>query len=255
MRQTLEFLEKQDKIINALVNSLAAQEINEIILKGGTLLETCVFEDYRFSEDIDCDYIGFPDFEMPSILREVCDMASSHLKENVMFDESASGGWVKIIRWGEKYENKIKVESTAIKGSNLVSENQMWNVLDEYDLFDSSYSIKGYTLESVFADKFSCLSRRHFGRDLYDMDYISLYTKTDIVSAWQKYLNQYGNPDKEWQPTPHPSLLGKRLLELKPLIKEDWEEHDTLFTTNRKFGKAFNNIHGIISQLIDETNW
>ena len=43
-----------------VVAALAEAGDDRLVFKGGTLLRVCVFEDYRWSEDLDFDWAGSP---------------------------------------------------------------------------------------------------------------------------------------------------------------------------------------------------
>lgn len=51
---------QRDMVQHHVVAALAEIGDDRLVFKGGTLLRICVFEDYRWSEDLDFDWAGSP---------------------------------------------------------------------------------------------------------------------------------------------------------------------------------------------------
>lgn len=68
---------QRDMIQHHVVAALAGIGDDRLVFKGGTLLRVCVFENYRWSEDLDFDWAGSPEHFRALVDGAVAKAASS----------------------------------------------------------------------------------------------------------------------------------------------------------------------------------
>ncbi|WP_032113556.1 nucleotidyl transferase AbiEii/AbiGii toxin family protein [Candidatus Paracaedibacter symbiosus] len=191
---------EQDYAISWLLYGFSkTQELRpHLVLKGGTCLRKCYFDDYnRFSQDIDFSVIGdYPnDDELNDLIRTACQFTEESLQRR---GHDVSVVAIPIIinnlknflvsfryPWEKEYIPKITIELSFPKGTYFsICEREITPPYNE----PLHALIKTYSLEEIVCDKISELldfSRkidegkwvRHRGRDYYDlaMNYYDLW--------------------------------------------------------------------------------
>ena len=162
----------QQQILAALAEKQAANP--RLCFKGGTLLRACWAERYRFSEDLDFDWIGQSgDGGKDSVL--VFLEGIGKLTGRRYGTECAVrwGAHNVIVDWNSKSlgTGRIKIDVNRNLAKDDLPETKQWELLDRYPGINRSYPLLGYSLPSVVAAKLACISdqRRAKSRDYYDM--------------------------------------------------------------------------------------
>lgn len=256
MRLNEQELDIRDKVLSALIYGLASLDRWEIIFKGGTMLRLAVFNDYRYSEDIDVTYIGNIEHETTSILQSVCDIAETvHKGRLAPVTTKDTRPWRHYVAYGERLDKLVKFESGTVKGENFAPPTETWTLIDRWGIYPEQVTIKGYSLESVLRDKFSCIGRRGEARDLYDIYRIAVSGKADLRNGWDLYLLNWQDSDSEWGKRSPPAELADSMLDLKGLIETSWVQsvNEGLFTGDLDFDSSFEYVHSLIEDLIAST--
>ena len=129
---------------------------------------------------------------------------------------------------------------------------QMWRIIDRWKHHETDLRIKGFSLQSVMRDKYSCIGRRGEARDLYDISKIMEKDESAIIDGWDLYLDNWSNKDSEWGDRVHPSKLADSMKYLKPELEATWEAslNNQLFEDYRDFEEVFDEVHALIEDLI-----
>ena len=249
-------LNKRDKALSALVYAMAEISSWNIIFKGGTMLKMCVFNEYRYSEDIDITYVGNLEYEIDTIIREICAIAEPIFGDYLtLVTTDNDRRFRRYINYGNNKRDLIKFEGADILGENHAPPTKNWSLIDRWNIHPEKLEIKGFTLESVMKDKFSCIGRRGEGRDLYDIDSIISETDVDIAESWGLYLDGWNSKTTEWGDRAHPSDLATAMMSTKRDLLATWEESvaENLFVEKVSFDEAFDNVHQLIEELVAKT--
>ena len=191
-----------------------------LILKGGTCLKKCYFNDYRFSEDLDFTLINKDFVVTNKLLQSVCDEITKNIGiqfskvkiDSIRWEDKQVGYTTHIRFWGanhrknqqppasERWQTSIKIE--------IVSYELMVNppldrpLLSEYSdsaLFEKTL-IPCYSILEIVSEKFRALLQRSYPapRDYYDLWYLlhqkDLLNKEEIISTFIQKAN-YKNVD------------------------------------------------------------
>ena len=189
--------EARDLVQHQILAALAEkQEGNpRMCFKGGTLLRACWAEQYRFSEDLDFDWVnyrGSADKDRILVfLQDVTKMVSRRY------------GTECEVRWG--YQNAVVVWSSEVLGRGTIKidvnrnmepgglpETDHWALIDRYPDIDRSHLIFGYSLNSVATAKLDCIlnQNRAKSRDYFDMRHLLESGDLDPVVFVGQYLSR-----------------------------------------------------------------
>ena len=167
-------LEQADMVQHQIVSAVAARQQNvpRVVFKGGTLLRVCYRHDWRYSEDLDFDWIHADDSK-----QAIHDFFDRALKA-----ASKTYGTAFDAKWGA---NKLNIHwdvpgaATGVIYTDVKPRHHQgakptaapWTILDRYPQIDTANPILGYSPASMLAAKLDCIAnpRRLATRDYYDL--------------------------------------------------------------------------------------
>ena len=168
--------EARDLVQHQILASLAEkQEGNpRMCFKGGTLLRACWAEQYRFSEDLDFDWIGRTEIaDKDSVLVFLLDVAKLTGRRYGTACEVRWGSQNALVDWRSRTlgRGRIKIDINRNMTRDDLPETSQWELIDRYPGLDRSRPVWGYSLNSVATAKLDCIlnDRRAKSRDYYDM--------------------------------------------------------------------------------------
>lgn len=217
----------RDRVLTCVIAGLGRLDDPRLVLTGGTLLRICGFEHYRFSEDLDFDWLGSRRSFAKAVRRAWPAIRSLARSHNPTADISQHS--VRISHDGAdgRHNNDLKVDCNVhplLRRRIYSRPNCMWTVRDRYGDLGAPTLIRGLTLESVAASKIGCLSARRAARDLYDLYRLMESDAVDMDAAWSLYLDLWKlyRVDKRlgpgrrlarrWKPDPHPAYLKEHVM-------------------------------------------
>ncbi len=246
-----------------VVSVIAAcqQRRPRVVFKGGTLLRLCYRNDYRYSEDLDFDWV-YDDDAKPTIqdfFDEVAKKTASRYKTVVA------------TRWGAHNLNlewqlpndqtgviAVDVKSRDFQGAGPSTAE--WSIVGRHRGVDVSIPILGYSPESMLAAKLSCVAdhNRLAARDYYDLLHLLQDDAIDKSVAFGEFTRRHtvASTDQKAKPDWLDTLLGNAYLNLDELT-DRW---DTLTRTgmttmpHRDFGTVLETIHDALHQHLRHHN-
>lgn len=210
---------RRDAILHHVVAALAEICDERLVFKGGTLLRVCVFEDYRWSEDLDFDWAG-----SPHQFRALIDAAAKEASASVgtpLSTEAAGAVNVNIV--ADATPAPIRAEATLLAETSSVP-TQMWPINTRWGTNPDAALILGYTATAVTADKLRCLARRSAPRDIYDLDQLARSPQVDFAQAWDMYADSYNDPAREYGRRNHPADIRSTYLGRRGRIARAWHD-------------------------------
>lgn len=230
-----EVVEK-DYVLGWLLAGLASTPAkDEWIFKGGTCIKKCVFETYRFSEDLDFSLLPSADYSKASIERilvQVCEVAARLSGIDLPVDR---------IRVEERRNQQRDVTFKAriyYRGPLaypadrrvLVDITQHETVLDASvdaaishpypDVIPESTAISTYSFEELLAEKTRALYERARPRDLYDVVYLMENRPSELDMGQTRQLFIRKCQVKGVRPPSSPELLA--LITQSDELRAEW---------------------------------
>ena len=195
------------------------------MFKGGTLLRVCGLPDYRYSEDLDFDWMGSPHGFRAATAAAVSAVAGGGTFLNLLpgpLKQIAGGrGGSTAVGWSHQgLAGRIEVDASFVDRIEIPTQD--WPIIRRHPDTPPSPPIRGYTLEAALSDKFSCISRRPAGRDFYDIDRLVAHG-VDIHEAWALYTEQHNNLRRHYGWRPHPADIRTEYARRLPRIAADWD--------------------------------
>jgi predicted nucleotidyltransferase component of viral defense system len=191
----------------------------QMALKGGTGLQKCYFQSYRFSDDLDFTALKMITLEkmkdqITNTIDKVNNESGINFSERIHAEEVENGYLVVIyFRILRKTGNplKIKLDITKKENEYIMTPLQQKTILQTYS-DDLNIHTTVYSLEEMFAEKTRALFERTRPRDLYDIWYLSKKTTlnsfllnekcefkhlvvdiNDVISRKTKFENAWNN--------------------------------------------------------------
>ena len=218
----------RDRVQHFLVAAIAARQVTRrrLVFKGGTLLRACWHPDYRYSEDLDFDWVTEPEEtkeELGIFLRDALKDASQ--SSGVALDLRDRGGRQAVI-WATPTgpSGVISLDLNRRTYEGYAPTTREWYVQQRYPGIDANIPITGYTLEAVMAGKLDCLAEptRLAPRDFFDVHKLLTSGDVDMASAIEAFL-QLRFPDADSRPNLlilHDHLLGPGYEHHEDLVDE-----------------------------------
>lgn len=214
------FWEDVDLVQHQIISSVATQQKRhpKVCFKGGTLLRSCWQRDYRFSEDLDFDWLAEDD----ATKEEIHDFFSRALsKASKRFGgeyEARWGAHNMRIDWefGDR-AGTIKLDVKHRAFDQVRPGMREWPIIDRYPQIPTGDKILGYSLESVLAAKLDCALSpdRVAPRDYYDLSRLMADPTIDRHAALSEFLRRRTLHDPsipltgDWQSSIFDSLTAK----------------------------------------------
>lgn len=166
--------EPADLVQHQIVSAIAARQqgVPRVVFKGGTLLRVCYRHDWRFSEDLDFDWIHTDDSKQ----------AIHDFFDQVLKRASRAYGTAFDTKWGANKLNiywELPEATTGVIYTDVKPRQHPgarpsvvpWTILDRYPQIDTTIPILGYSPASMLAAKLDCIANpnRLAPRDYYDL--------------------------------------------------------------------------------------
>ena len=216
---THDKIEISDMVQHKIVSLVASHDVlrEKTIFKGGTMLRVCMFENYRFSEDLDFALVDIEKIEFFDIFRQ---MVSDGFDDTIfmrMPNHHPSG--TQYVEWVKGDDEGMIVVETAPVLPFEISDTVSLPVLDNHpEVTPTTDVVTCASLLSVATAKYNCVGNRFKGRDLYDFYYC--IAENILPKAWENYL-------KYWQqfnrPVP-PDKVINRFRYLESDYRRSWKK-------------------------------
>ena len=218
----------RDRVQHFVVESLAGrqQRRRRLVFKGGTLLRACWHHEYRYSEDLDFDWVTDPAEsreELGLFVRDALQQASRAAQVDLSFRDQRGR---MAVTWATPQgpAGVIGLDASRRTHPSYVPETRDWFVLQRYPGITARAPIVGYTLEAVLAAKLDCLAEptRLAPRDFFDVDELLRSGEVDVAAAVQSFL-ALRYPDSRTRPRSdqlHEVLLGPGYQDYAALVSE-----------------------------------
>lgn len=219
-----KYAQELDRLLHYIVAALGDLNDSRLIFKGGTFLRVCLFPDYRFSEDLDFDFLGTP-VAFRHLIEKAAAVASEETQVSMAVEAAIRGPNLQIL-WGTGYqENKIKAEANFLPSATHCPPFQKHSLQPRWGgEKHSSIKILSYAPESVLADKVKCLARRSLARDLYDIYHLLNSSKIDKTRAFKLYTETWNDEQREYGWRNDPSEIRGSYLGRRARIEADWND-------------------------------
>lgn len=204
---------ERDYVLTHVLGAISQQSADHaMVLKGGTALRSCYFDDYRYSADLDFSLLDGTDTE--AALQTV-EAALTHLAGRIGFPHLAVAGDGKRIDYvgplGKPRDLKLDLAL-----DELVEETATVPLLPRYrDQPDVEVYV--YTLGEVAAEKLRCVIQRLQARDLFDLNELFVVNHLDVEEIWPVFERKAVHKHKD------PSRFGEAFERRIPGWKAQWE--------------------------------
>lgn len=196
-RQTRLFAIERDRAQHFIVAAIAARQANRtrLVFKGGTLLRTCWKQEYRFSEDLDFDWMTHAD-ESREDIRVLIDRAltDASSRSGMTFSWRDRAGRF-AVTWTrpDGAAGVMRLDLNSRLHSTYTPATREWHVQQRYQGVPPSPPITGYSLEAVTADKLACLAEpsRAAPRDYFDLQQLLSSSEMDTERALGAFLSTH----------------------------------------------------------------
>ncbi|MCQ3808766.1 MAG: nucleotidyl transferase AbiEii/AbiGii toxin family protein [Acidimicrobiia bacterium] len=184
----------RDRLQHFIVEALASRSQcrDRLVFKGGTLLRTCWREEYRYSEDLDFDWIterGDNRQGLGRYIQKALTDASRRAQADLNWRDQR--GRLAITWTGpDGRPNTIKIDLSRRTYPNYTPSTREWTVIPRYPGLTGRHTIVGYTLEAMLTAKLTCLANpsRLAPRDFLDTDELLHSDEVDIQEALKSFL-------------------------------------------------------------------
>lgn len=231
--------EPADLVQHQIVSAVAARQQNvpRVMFKGGTLLRVCYRHNWRFSEDLDFDWIH-PDNTKPAI-QDFFDRALNTASRTHRTEFDTKWGTNKLNIYWELPNAVTGVIYTDVKarhhpaGAEPTATN--WTILDRYPQIDTT-NILGYSPTSMLAAKLDCIANpyRLAPRDYYDLHRLLQDPAIDTNAALDEFTARHQ--------AQHPATTGPGPGLVRHLVRQ---RIPTPSRTRRQMGRDHPNRHDL----------
>lgn len=183
-----------DQTQHEVVSTLASRQRGnpKVCFKGGTLLRLCWKADYRYSEDLDFDWLS-PEHNKDSIYNFFDGALRQLSRTSTTSYELYWGANTLNIAWeNEAHGGILRTDVKPRAHPSGEPSRRDWPLIDRYPHFASNAPILGYTLESMLAAKLDCLlaETRVASRDFYDLHHLLDDPTIDKAVAVDEFLTR-----------------------------------------------------------------
>lgn len=191
-------LEARDRVQHQLLSAIGRKQHDNrprLCFKGGTLLRACWEREYRYSEDLDFDWIdGFTEDPKDRVLDFMSRVAAAAQRHYGTEFSVRWGAHTMLIDWASGGNaGTLKVDmNTRPSGLDLNRDATLWHLIDRYDGVSNRIPVLGHTVVSVAASKIECIAspQRAKSRDYYDLVRLLESGEVDFSSAAWTYLQR-----------------------------------------------------------------
>ena len=240
--------EARDRVQHHIIAALAQIDDPRLVFKGGTMLRVCGLPNYRYSEDLDFDWIGTPS-AFHNTLSDALDEAA--WSSGAELELSVGRGPNPEVVWrDEGHHDNMSAEATFL--SEHYVPLRTWQIRPNHPDIPPSPPILGYELVSVMADKLSAVSRRVAPRDVYDLNSL-LWAGVDMHAGWALYVAHHQHPEIQYGWRPHPSDIRASYLGRRGEFANGWEYLvRTGWLPAVPFHEAFSNVDNAIRATLNQ---
>lgn len=206
---------ERDYVLTHVVATLATDaDTKSLILKGGTALRLCYFEDYRYSADLDLSVVGRPEREA----LETISRALAACRESIGLPEIALTNDPKpriayIGPLGRRRDIKLDLDA-----GELLFPAERVPLIPRYRDVPESPGPVTYGLEQIAAEKMRCIIQRLQCRDLYDLHALLHRSGVDIVAAREMFVAKAEHRGLD------PNAFATRLDDRTPAYRARWTD-------------------------------
>ncbi len=158
---------ERDYVLTQLIDALTSLDPPPgLVFKGGTALRLCVYEDFRYSADLDFSLVDLSVEDATQLLTD----AASKCVEDIGFPRlqltDTAPAWL-VYTGPLGREREIKVD---LADDELVLDTGLSSVIKRYsDQPDDRPELSTYTLLEITAEKLRCVIQRQQCRDISDL--------------------------------------------------------------------------------------
>ena len=205
---------ERDYVLTHVVEALALLPApGGLVLKGGTALRLCFYEDYRYSADLDFSLAGLEESEAIAVVREALAGTVARL-ELPLLELSDPPAAIRYIGPLGR-ERTLKLDLAT---DELVLEAQASPLLLRYaDQTAPPPRITTYTLREVAAEKLRCVIQRILCRDPFDLHHLLVQEGVDIDASWTLFEEKARHKGID------PARFSERLDAREPQYRRRWE--------------------------------
>lgn len=174
---------ERDYVLSHVVASLAEDPgAKDLMFKGGTALQMCYFEDFRYSADLDLSVSGTVEraVEILSRALDVCRQTIG-FPELALTDETKPRiGYLGPL--GRQRDIKLDLDV-----GELVFPSERVALIRRYDDLADTPGLVTYGLDQIAAEKLRCVIQRLQCRDIYDLHALVHDAGVDVPSTWEMF--------------------------------------------------------------------
>ncbi len=205
---------ERDYVLSHIVAALAVDPgAEDLVLKGGTALRLCYFEEFRYSADLDLSVSGTAESALPIISR-----ALNACREAIGFTELVLTTEAKPrIGYLGPLDRRRDIKLDLDVGE-LVFPSECSKLIPRYgDLAETSGMVT-YGLDQIAAEKLRCVIQRLQCRDIYDLHSLLHDADVDVVSAWEMFGEKARHRGLD------PGTFFDRLENRTPAYRDRWAD-------------------------------
>ena len=185
----LDFVAKEFYMMELLRNLLQKDIMGHMIFKGGTAINNAYLkEEYRFSEDLDFDFVGT---DWATAFKELVHKSADF--ESIESRKTLRGKVVQIdflykTAWGKR--DRIRLDVNVTPNAKTSEPVRLAEVSPQFGGF-GAVSVRTYGIDDLLARKLAALESRGEGKDIYDANNaFGLADKKKLLSAIKLLLNR-----------------------------------------------------------------
>lgn len=148
LKHPLTFEEERDRVQHHVVASLALLSDPRLVFKGGTMLRVCGLPNYRYSEDLDFDWVGTPRAFHSLLIYAVNHAAWSSGADLVL--AVGRGPNASILWRGDGARERMKTEAAFVSSHDMPTRR--WPIRPNHPDIPPTPPIVGYRFVSVMAE-------------------------------------------------------------------------------------------------------
>ena len=207
---------ERDYVLTHIVEALAQlQPPPGLVLKGGTALRLCFYEDYRYSADLDFSLVELSVEDGLELLRRALErcLEAVGLPRLALADvEPAEVEYAGPL-------GRVHAIKLDLADDELVLETTGRKVISRYsDQSEDGSTITTYTLQEIAAEKLRCVIQRLLCRDISDLHRLFVREGIEVDLVWPLF------EEKTRAKNLDPRRFSERLAAREPHYRRRWEQ-------------------------------
>ena len=184
-----------DVVQHQIVSTVAARQENrdKVCFKGGTMLRSCWKRDYRYSEDLDFDWLDGGEADKGTIYTFFDNaLKQAHRRFGTKYELNWGANTLNIAWQTRNGSGLLRMDVKHRDHSKVLPTRKYWTLIDRHPRIPFDVPILGYALESVLAAKLSCAitGSRVAPRDYYDLDRLLADPEIDKDAAVEEFRSR-----------------------------------------------------------------